>query len=90
VGHLGAGEDLQPVELLEGAPPAVRLDQPDDDVGAARLPTVGLTEHGEGLPDAGGGAQVDAQRAAGHASMIVPASRRESTRRVRITSRRVP
>jgi hypothetical protein len=32
VGDLPARQHLQPVELFGGAPPAVRFDQPDDDV----------------------------------------------------------
>ena len=67
VGDLPARQDLQALQLLSGAPPAVGLDQPDDDVGAAGAPPVRLAEHGEGLPDAGGGAQVDAQGPTGHA-----------------------
>jgi hypothetical protein len=43
--------------------PPVALDKPGDDVGAPPAPTVALGEHGVGLADAGGRAQVDAERA---------------------------
>ena len=43
--------------------PAVGLDEADDDVGAALVPAPALVEHREGLADAGGGAEVDAQLA---------------------------
>jgi hypothetical protein len=43
--------------------PPVALDKPDDDVGAPPAPTVALGEHGVGLADARGRAQVDAERA---------------------------
>ena len=68
VGDLLPGQDLEALELLSGARPAVRLHQPNDDVGAPGRPPVRLPQHGEGLPDAGSGAEVDAQGPAGHAA----------------------
>ena len=52
VGDRPAGHDLQAVEQLGGLGPAVGLDEPDDDVGAALGAAVGLAEHGVGLADA--------------------------------------
>ena len=46
--------------------PAVGLDEPDDDVGAAVVPPAALVEHRERLADAGRGAEVDAELAARH------------------------
>jgi hypothetical protein len=61
VGRLPARHDLQAVEQLRGPLAAVGLDQADDHVGAAFGAAVGLAEHGVGLADAGGGAEVDPQ-----------------------------
>ena len=45
--------------IVSGA--AVRLDEADDHVGAALVAPAALVEHGEGLADAGRGAEVDPQ-----------------------------
>ena len=66
VGELAAGEDLEPLDEGGGLGPAVGLDQPDDHVGAPVGAAVRLTEHGEGLADAGCGTQVDPQLSAAH------------------------
>ena len=60
--HL-AGDDLEAVDQLLGARPPVALDEPGDDVGAAPPPALALAEHGVGLADSWGRAQVDAERA---------------------------
>ena len=57
--HHLARDDLQVADHLLGQPPAVTLDEPDDDVGAPLLAPMALVEHGVGLPDARGRAQVD-------------------------------
>ena len=62
------GQDLQPVEQLHGVRPAVRLDEADDDVGAALGPAVRLLEHLVRLADPGRHAQVHAQPAAAAAA----------------------
>ena len=59
-----ARDDLQAGEQLFRVRSSVRLDVADDDVGAAREPTVAFIEHAIGLADARGHAQVDAQPAA--------------------------
>ena len=59
-----ARHDLEAVEELDRARPAVRLDEADDEVGAAAEPAVALLEHPVGLADAGRHAEVDAQPAA--------------------------
>ena len=60
---VSAGHHLEIADLLGRALPAVRLDEPDDDVGAPLAPPVPLVEHGERLADARRGTEVDAQRA---------------------------
>ena len=72
VGQLAPGQHLEALEQRGGPGPAVRLDQPDHDVGAAVGPPVGLAEHGEGLPDARCGAEVDPQLARVTASSVAP------------------
>ncbi len=62
VHHL-ARDDLQVADHLLGQPAAVTFDEPDHDVGAPLPAPAALVEHGVGLPDAGGGAQVDAEAA---------------------------
>src|SRR6185437_15635721 len=61
--HDRTRDDLQVVDHLLGQLAAVALDEPDHDVGAPLLAPAALVEHGVGLPDAGGGAQVDAEAA---------------------------
>ena len=56
-----AGHDFEVADLLRVVRPPVRLDEADDDVGAPLRPPPALVEHGEGLADAGDGAEVDAQ-----------------------------
>ena len=56
-----AGDDLEAVEQGLGEWPPVGLDESGDDVGAAAAPTLALGEHGVGLADARGRAQVDAE-----------------------------
>ena len=72
VGDLAARHDLETVEHLGGVLAAVRLDEPDDDVGAALGASVALAEHGVGLADAGRSAEVDPQPPARHA--LLPSS----------------
>ena len=60
VDHL-AGDDLEAVDQLLGVRPPVALDEPGDNVGATCEPAVALGEHGVGLADARGRAQVDAE-----------------------------
>jgi len=57
--HLLSGHDLQPVDHLLGPLPSVTLDESDDDIGAPAQPPVALAEHGVGLADARGRAQVN-------------------------------
>ena len=61
VGQHPPGDDLQAVEQLGDARPAVRFDEADDDVGAPGEPAPALVEHRVGLADAGGRAEVDPQ-----------------------------
>ena len=63
--------------------------KPDDDVGAALEPPVALAEHGEVLPDARRGAEVDAQPPAAHASPQPAAMRLQSRRQVSRVERQV-
>ena len=58
-----ARDDLEPVEQLLGLRPAVRLDEADDEVRAARGPAMALLEHPVGLADAGRHPEVDPQPA---------------------------
>ena len=74
--HGAAGDDREAVGLSRGEGPAVRLEEADDDVGAAVLASAALREHGHGLPDAGGGAEVDAQSSAGHGPIVYLSGRR--------------
>ena len=69
VGDGRAGDDLEVADLLGGPLPPVRLDEAHDDVLAARPAAATLVEHRVGLADAGGGAEVDPQRAAAHAAL---------------------
>jgi len=57
--HLLSGHDLQPVDHLLGPLPSVTLDESDDDIGTPAQSPVALAEHGVGLADARGRAQVD-------------------------------
>jgi hypothetical protein len=59
--HHRARDDLQVADHLLGQPAAVTLDEPDHDIGASLPAPAALVEHGVGLPNAGGGAQVDAE-----------------------------
>src|SRR5690242_8551486 len=61
-----ARQDLQVADLLDGAPPAVGLDEADDDIGATVVPAATLVEHRERLADAGRGAEIDPKVASGH------------------------
>ena len=65
-----ARDDLEVADLLGGLRAAVRLDEADDDVGAALGPAAPLVEHRERLADAGCGAEVDAERPAGHGRRV--------------------
>ena len=58
---LPAGQDLQPVEQGFGVAPPVGLDDADDDIDLFPPLVVGGLQHGEGLADAGGGAEKDLQ-----------------------------
>ena len=59
-------DDLEVADLVGRLRASVGLDEADDDVLAVVAAAAALVEHGEGLPDAGCGAEVDAERAAGH------------------------
>ena len=65
-----ARHDLEVGDLLRGLCAAVRLDEPDDDVGAAVVAPAALVQHGERLADTGRGTEVDAQRASGHGPSV--------------------
>jgi hypothetical protein len=54
-----ARDDLQVADHLLGQLPAVAFDVPDDDVGTTLPAAAPLAEHGVGLPDARGHAEVD-------------------------------
>ena len=56
-------DDLEPVEELLGLGSAVRLDEPDDEVGATRRAAMALLEHPVGLADTRRHAEVDTQPA---------------------------
>jgi hypothetical protein len=57
--HLLAGNHLQAVDHVLGQLPSVTLDESDDDIGTPAQPPVALAEHGVGLADARGRAQVN-------------------------------
>ena len=59
IGQRPAGHHLQAFQQRGGVFPAVGLHEPDHDVGEPALAAVGLLQHREGLPDTGGGAEVD-------------------------------
>src|SRR6185503_8890489 len=59
-------DDFEIADLLERTNASVRLDETHDDIGATIVASPTFVEHGEGLADAGGSAEVDAQVAAGH------------------------
>ena len=59
-------DDLEVADLVGRLRASVGLDEADDDVLAVVAPAAPLVEHGECLPDAGCGAEVDAERASGH------------------------
>ena len=61
-----ARHDLEAADLLGGLRAAVRLDEADDDVGAALGAPATLAEHRERLADAGSGPEVDAERSPCH------------------------
>jgi hypothetical protein len=46
-----ARDDLQAADEFFGQPPAVALDEPDDDIGPWLLAAVSLVQHREGLTD---------------------------------------
>ncbi len=58
-----ARDDLEVADGFGGVWPTVGLDETDDDIGAAFGPTMAFAEHREGLADAWGRAEIDAQRA---------------------------
>jgi len=64
------GHSLQPRLHLLGAGAALRIGEPDDDVGAALRAPAAFVEHGVGLARTGGDAEVDAPRPASHAPSI--------------------
>jgi hypothetical protein len=82
--HYLARNDLQVADQRLGQRPAMAFDEPDHDVGAPLLPPVALVEHGVGLPDARGRAQVDPEatgrlnRVAGIADSHLAFSRRSA------------
>ena len=61
---LPAGQRLQSVEQRFGVAPSVGLDHPDHDIDLLPPLVAGGFQHGEGLADAGGGAEKDLQPAA--------------------------
>ena len=69
-----AGDDLEVCDLLGGTWPSVGLHIRDYDVGAAIVAAPPFVEHGEGLADTRGGAQVHAQRSPSHVPSL-PLSR---------------
>jgi hypothetical protein len=56
-----AGDDLKATGQRLGKRPPIALDKPADDVGAPSPPALALGEHGVGLADPRGRAQVDAE-----------------------------
>ena len=56
-----AGDDLEAVDQRLGEWSPVALDKPGDDIGASAPPALALGEHGVGLADTRGRAQVDAE-----------------------------
>ena len=76
VGHPLARDDLHAVEQRPGVRAPVRLGEGDHHLGAAFGPAVTLTQHGEGLADPGGGAQVDAEKARAQAGSAAGSARR--------------
>ena len=99
VGEPLPGHQLQVVQLLLCLRPPVGLHEADDHVGAALLAPPALVEHGVGLADARGGAEVDPQlttAAPGAASAIVtphsetPVAPGVATRRRRPSRRCAP
>ena len=52
-------DHLEISDQVFGVAPAVTLDEANDDVGAPLASSVTLVEHGVGLPDSCGGAEVD-------------------------------
>ena len=71
------GTTSRPSDLRGGLRAAVRLDEADDDVGAALGAPPALAEHRERLADAGRGAEVDAERPAGHGRRVTYSARVE-------------
>lgn len=64
VGHLAAGQLLQPVEHHLRARPVVVLHEADDDIGAPFDTAVRLGQDGIGLADTGCRPEIDAQLSA--------------------------
>ncbi len=62
IDHRASRQHGQIADLLLGLAPAMRLDDPGDDVEAGLLPPPCLRQHLEGLADAGCGAEEDLQR----------------------------
>ncbi len=67
---VAAGDGLDPLGLARSERSAVGLQDADHDVGAALLAPPALGEHGHGLADAGGGAEIDAKSSASHGSIV--------------------
>ena len=61
VGHRPARQYLESLELFGGARTAMGFHEGHHDVGSAGGPAVALIEHGERLPDAWRGAEIDAE-----------------------------
>jgi hypothetical protein len=66
VTHLGPGHDLELSQLLLGVYPSVGLDERDDNVGSAGGSSRPFVEHREGLADARGDTEIDAQFTSRH------------------------
>jgi hypothetical protein len=56
-----ARNDHEISDHLGGEGAIVRLDEPDDYIGAAFVPAPAFVQHGAGLSHAGGGAEIDAE-----------------------------
>src|SRR5271165_218659 len=71
VGHRAPRHDLQPFGHRRGQLPAVRFQQPDDDVRATGAAALRLAEHRVGLADTWCGAEIDAELSPGHTSTLL-------------------
>ena len=77
--HLAPRDDLEIAELLGSPRTRVGLDEGDDHIGPPLGAPTTLVQHVEGLPDARGCAEVDAERSSGHAGILARAARHRAT-----------